>query len=95
MQKNKQKDTIKYNTPPHRGTRATRTSRSLGRGEQKMKYQTKNEAMQHLSDRPMVAAKQTKMINSMYSVDMLVSQDDIDGIALDCHQDAMAEAMSY
>jgi hypothetical protein len=60
-----------------------------------MKYETKEIAMQHLSNRPNVAKKQTAMIDAMYSVGLQVSQNDLDGIDLDCHRDAMKKTMSY
>ena len=60
-----------------------------------MKYQTKTEAMQHLSNEPDVAKKQTEMIDCMYGIGETVSQNDLDGIDMDCHQAAMKKAMSY
>jgi hypothetical protein len=60
-----------------------------------MKYQTKDEAMQHLSAKPAVAKKQADMIDCMYGIGEQVSQNDLDGIDMDCHQAAMKKAMSY
>jgi hypothetical protein len=60
-----------------------------------MKYSTKSEAEQHLSSNPIVAKKQQKMIDCMYGIGVKVSQNDLDGIDLDCHQAAMKKAMSY
>ena len=60
-----------------------------------MKYPTKAEAMQHLSKNPIAAKKQTEMIDCMYGIDEPVSQSELDGIELDCHQAAMKKAMSY
>jgi predicted metalloenzyme YecM len=61
-----------------------------------MKYETKEEAMKHISTtNTKVAAKQTEMINLMYDFGMTVTQNDMDNIALDCHKDAMKKAMSY
>lgn len=60
-----------------------------------MKYETKEEAMKHLSSKPNVAAKQTEMIECMYKFNMKVSQNDLDNIELDFHKDAMKKTMSY
>jgi hypothetical protein len=60
-----------------------------------MKYQTKSEAMQHLSNKPIVAKKQIEMIDCMYEIGEMVSQNDLDGIDMDCHQVEMKKAMSY
>lgn len=60
-----------------------------------MKYETKEIAMQHLSVKPDVAKKQQVMIDCMYSIGEKVSQNDLDGIDLDCHRAAMKKAMSY
>lgn len=60
-----------------------------------MKYETKAEAMKHLSQNPAAAKKQTKMINLVYGIDMQVSQNDLDGIEMDFHQNAMKKTMSY
>lgn len=61
----------------------------------KVKYETREEALQHISTNPMTAAKQRKMVESMYEFGMKVSQNDLDNIALDCHKDNMRKAMSY
>lgn len=58
-------------------------------------YETKEEALQNLSSKVNVAAKQTEMIECMYEYGMKVSQDDLDNIELDFHKDAMKKAMSY
>jgi len=61
----------------------------------KNKYETKEEALQHLSAKQTVAAKQKKMIEAYYGVGLKMSQNDLDNIELDCHQDNMRKAMSY
>lgn len=61
----------------------------------KIKYQTKAEAMQHLSERPYVAKKQTEMIDCMYGIGNQVSQMDLDGIEMDFNRKIMKKAMSY
>jgi hypothetical protein len=60
-----------------------------------MKYSTKIEAMEHVSKNPIVASKQIDMIECMYGIGEQVSQNELDGIDLDCHQAAMKKAMSY
>ena len=61
-----------------------------------MKYQTKAEALQHLSKNPLAAKKQTAMIDYVYDeCGSMVSQINLDGIEIDCHQSKMSRVMSY
>jgi len=61
-----------------------------------MTYETKEEAMKHISTtNSKAAAKQAEMISLMYDYEMKVTQNDLDNIALDAHKDAMRKAMSY
>ena len=60
-----------------------------------MEYSTKAEAMQHISNRPQVATRQVKMINSLYDHGCTVTQNDLDGVSMDCHDEMMDKAMSY
>jgi hypothetical protein len=64
--------------------------------DKKAKFETKEEALQHISaTNKALAAKQINMINMMYEFDMKVNLNDLENIALDCHQANMKRAMSY